>query len=212
MERRTCERVGTRNTSHTRSMPSCSGCGTEIAPGASFCKGCGQTVPQNVTSQAMLGERVSRPPTQATCLQQPPPQSYSPEMQNKMVMMVYQPHETWNTGFFDCCQHPALSALTCLCPCLTFGQIIEQSPGGIGVPCAGSCGAGCLLFCCLEEIGAGPWLMCTVRKAIRQHYNVDGEALEDFFLSWFFPCCALVQMKTQMDSPGYKPVPMKFKV
>ncbi|KAM9306162.1 placenta associated 8, tandem duplicate 2 [Pholidichthys leucotaenia] len=87
----------------------------------------------------------------------------------------FQPSE-FQTGLFDCCK----DCTTCLCGCFCS-------------MCLGCSIASDMDECCL----CGTTV--TMRSVYRTKYNIRGSMCKDYIAYFFCPCCALCQLKRDID-------------
>ncbi|GMH30552.1 hypothetical protein Nepgr_032395 [Nepenthes gracilis] len=107
----------------------------------------------------------------------------------------------WQADLFDCCSEPCLSLKTCLYPCGTFQWIAhvvsqgkisrEQVCNNLSTYCL-FCGC-----CCYT---------CYVRGKLRNHFNIEGGACDDFLTHLMCCCCAMVQEWRELEIRDFEAV------
>jgi len=129
----------------------------------------------------------------------------------------------WRHDIFGCFENPALSIITFVFPCYTFGKIAEAvgedglwngiAFGITSMFCQGSCVTlGGLELVHFSSHGFGTsiqqlfhlLLTSKVRGKLRQQYNIEGTLEEDLLLLCCCEKCALVQMAQEIQNldPG----------
>ena len=98
----------------------------------------------------------------------------------------------WDHSLFSCFGNIKVCLFAYFLPCIPFGRTTNE---------AGTCGfvGGAVSFC------FPIWnffLFQKTRRVIRKRYGIDGSCLGDIATVCFCPCCALVQMKRQVDGSG----------
>ncbi|KAL6192566.1 hypothetical protein ACLB2K_033652 [Fragaria x ananassa] len=100
--------------------------------------------------------------------------------------------EPWNSGLLDCFSDPKSCCLTYLCPCVTFGRIVEIVYKG-----STSYVLVALVFGC-------PFLVSYhYRSKLRQQYSLNGSRCGDFLVHCFCEPCALCQEYRELQSRGF---------
>lgn len=109
----------------------------------------------------------------------------------------------WSTGLCNCGGDCGNCCVTCLCPCITFGQIAEITDSG-----STSCGVsgalyalllyftGCTCCCCYS---------CFYRTKLRTKFNLKENPCGDFLVHCFCECCALCQEYRELKKRGFDP-------
>ncbi|XP_072971840.1 uncharacterized protein [Typha angustifolia] len=109
--------------------------------------------------------------------------------------------EMWSTGLFDCSQDPENALLTCVAPCVTFGQIAEVLDEG-RTPCTTS---GCI-YCVSGFAIILPLLLSSnLRSRLRASFNLLEEPGPDIFIHLCFESCALCQEYRELKNRGFNP-------
>ncbi|XP_044509306.1 cell number regulator 13-like isoform X3 [Mangifera indica] len=105
----------------------------------------------------------------------------------------------WQSDLFDCCREPCLCLKTCFYPCGTFSRIANAVSKGkisreeaIDRLTAYSLFCGC---CCYT---------CCIRKKLRETYNIEGGACDDFLTHLMCCCCAMVQEWRELQLRGFE--------
>lgn len=137
----------------------------------------------------------------------PPPTAPPPPPQPTYNHAMNQSHHAhpaaglarWSTGLFHCMDDPGNCLITCLCPCITFGQIADIVDRGT-CPCAGS-GAAYAAIC--ATTGMGCLYSCVYRTKMRAHYDLDEGECPDFLVHWCCECCALCQEYRELKNRGF---------
>ncbi|XP_062153391.1 protein PLANT CADMIUM RESISTANCE 12-like [Alnus glutinosa] len=88
--------------------------------------------------------------------------------------------EQWSTGLCDCFDDPSNCLITCFCPCITVGQIVEIVDRG-----ATSCLVGGLIYYAVASVGCGWLYSCTYRSKLRGLFSLPEAPCVD----WLVHCC-----------------------
>ncbi|KAF7086019.1 hypothetical protein CFC21_093826 [Triticum aestivum] len=137
----------------------------------------------------------------------PPPTAPPPQQQPTYNHAMNQSHHArpaaglarWSTGLFHCMDDPGNCLITCLCPCITFGQIADIVDRGT-CSCAGS-GAAYAAIC--ATTGMGCLYSCVYRTKMRAHYDLDEGECPDFLVHWCCELCALCQEYRELKNRGF---------
>ncbi|KAJ4793756.1 PLANT CADMIUM RESISTANCE 2 [Rhynchospora pubera] len=103
----------------------------------------------------------------------------------------------WSTGLCHCLDDPGNCMITCLCPCITFGQTAEIVDKG-SCSCVSS-GLAYLLFC---SLGLGCLYSCFYRSKMRSQYDLNEGPLPDCLVHFCCEPCALCQEYRELKSRG----------
>lgn len=118
----------------------------------------------------------------------------------------------WASGLFECTAPPGGSALCCasaFCPCVVFGQIIDETrpapwalahvcltllplaSAAAALPFAGSLSVG--------SLGAAPVgvLAAYASNVVRHENGIEGSVVDDAVKGVFCACCTLAQARNQ---------------
>ncbi|XP_015575782.1 protein MID1-COMPLEMENTING ACTIVITY 1 [Ricinus communis] len=105
----------------------------------------------------------------------------------------------WQVDLFDCCKEPCLSLNTCIYPCGTFSRIANLVSEGeipheraVNDVMAYAIFCGC---CCYT---------CCFRRRIRQIFDIEGGACDDFLTHLMCCCCAMVQELRELEVRGFE--------
>ncbi|KAK1572037.1 hypothetical protein Q3G72_026605 [Acer saccharum] len=105
----------------------------------------------------------------------------------------------WQTDLFDCCEEPCLSLKTCVYPCGIFSRIANAvSKGKISRERAVNYAMAYFLFC-----GCCCYTAC-IRIKLRETFNIEGGACDDFLTHLMCCCCALVQEWRELELRGFE--------
>ncbi len=92
----------------------------------------------------------------------------------------------WQSYFCGCFNDPASCILTCLFPCITYGNNYEA------INKTGCCVQG-FTYCCLSACGLCCLVHSGLRGNIRSKFNIPGNNCFDCLLTCFCSPCALCQ-------------------
>ncbi|XP_041013605.1 protein PLANT CADMIUM RESISTANCE 7-like [Juglans microcarpa x Juglans regia] len=109
------------------------------------------------------------------------------------------PRIPWSSGLCGCFSDLKTCLVTCVCPCITFGQIAEIVDKG-----STSCGASGALYalvCCV--IGCPCLYSCFYRSKMRQQYVLRQTPCCDCLVHCFCECCALCQEHRELKTRGF---------
>eukprot|EP00271_Cylindrocystis_brebissonii_P023444 TRINITY_DN9728_c0_g1_i1.p1 TRINITY_DN9728_c0_g1~~TRINITY_DN9728_c0_g1_i1.p1 ORF type:complete len:344 (-),score=64.48 TRINITY_DN9728_c0_g1_i1:202-1233(-) len=106
---------------------------------------------------------------------------------------------SWSVSLFGCLEDPLLCLSTCVCPCVTAGNIAErlfpEEPGRWNEVC-GLYTVVLLLFCCPCPYAA------TYRSHLREKVNISGTPAEDCCVHYCCELCALCQEQRELEIRG----------
>ncbi|PHT40150.1 hypothetical protein CQW23_19004 [Capsicum baccatum] len=108
---------------------------------------------------------------------------------------------TWSTNIFECFRDPKNCLITCVCPCITSGQIAEIVSEG-----QTSCMEGVIidvLLCCL--CFATPIYTFYNRVKLRRKFKLEGNYCLDCLIHIACCCCALCQEYRELHRQGFDP-------
>ncbi|XP_020519883.1 cell number regulator 2-like [Amborella trichopoda] len=106
----------------------------------------------------------------------------------------------WSTGLCDCCEDPANCCLTCCCPCITFGQIVEIIDRGTS-----SCGGSGALYAILMYMtGCACCYSCFYRSKLRGQYYLQETPCGDCLVHCCCELCALCQEYRELNYRGFQ--------
>jgi Cys-rich protein (TIGR01571 family) len=121
------------------------------------------------------------PPTAAAFAMQAPPQA------------------AWSTGLCDCFDDCGNCCVTCLCPCITFGQVAEIIDRG-----STSCGASGALYALVMLLtGCQCVYSCFYRAKMRAQYGLQEKPCADCCIHWCCEPCALCQEYRELKKRGF---------
>ncbi|KMZ73998.1 plant cadmium resistance 2 [Zostera marina] len=110
-----------------------------------------------------------------------------------------QGQQEWSTGLCGCFDDPGNCCITCLCPCITFGQIAEIVDKG-----SSSCGvSGALYGLLCSFTGCQCIYSCFYRKKMREQYSLPASPCADCLVHC---CCegfALCQEYRELKNRGF---------
>ncbi|KAG6534727.1 cell number regulator 2-like [Zingiber officinale] len=105
----------------------------------------------------------------------------------------------WSTGLCDCGDDTRNCCITCLCPCITFGQVAEIIDKG-----STSCGAsGALYVLILCVTGCSCLYSCFYRTKLRAQYGLREEPCNDCLVHCCCEYCSLCQMYRELTRRGF---------
>jgi len=106
---------------------------------------------------------------------------------------------TWSTGLFHCMDDPGNCLITCLCPCITFGQIADIVDKGT---C--SCIASGLIYGLIcASTGMGCLYSCFYRSKLRGEYDLGEGECPDFLVHCCCEHLALCQEYRELKNHGF---------
>ncbi|XP_078157381.1 cell number regulator 1-like isoform X1 [Carex rostrata] len=123
----------------------------------------------------------------------PPENSYTMYQQSSQAGL-----SPWSTGLCHCMDDPGNFVITCICPCITFGQIAEIVDKG-SCPCVLS-GAIYGIFC---SMGLGCLYSCFYRSKMRSQYDLNEGPLPDCLVHFCCEQCALCQEYRELKNKGF---------
>ncbi|KAK6258504.1 hypothetical protein SCA6_012978 [Theobroma cacao] len=104
----------------------------------------------------------------------------------------------WSTGLCHCCDDPANCLITCLCPCVTFGQIAEiVNKGSI------SCAASGAVYGLLVLAGLSCLYSCVYRSRLRGQYDLEEAPCADCLVHFCCETCSLCQEYRELKNRGF---------
>ncbi|KAK4778359.1 hypothetical protein SAY87_018546 [Trapa incisa] len=107
--------------------------------------------------------------------------------------------DEWRANLFDCCAEPCLSLKAFIYPCGLFSLIANiVSRGKISRESAISDFLSYSIFCgcCCYS--------CCMRRKLRELFNIEGGACDDFTAHLMCFCCALVQEHRELQIRGFE--------
>ncbi|KAF6991874.1 hypothetical protein CFC21_008923 [Triticum aestivum] len=109
------------------------------------------------------------------------------------------PLAAWSTGLCDCFDDCGNCCITCLCPCITFGQVAEIIDRG-----STSCGASGALYALIMLLtGCQCVYSCFYRAKMRAHYGLQESPCADCCIHWCCEPCALCQEYRELKKRGF---------
>uniref|UniRef100_A0ACD5UI43 Uncharacterized protein n=1 Tax=Avena sativa TaxID=4498 RepID=A0ACD5UI43_AVESA len=111
------------------------------------------------------------------------------------------PVTPWSTGLFDCLDDKKNCVVTCLCPCITFGQVAEIVDRG-----ATSSGASAALYMGIALLTGYEfqWVYsCLYRTKMRTQYGLQESPLPDCCVHFIFEPCAICQEYRELRNRGF---------
>ncbi|CAI9296914.1 unnamed protein product [Lactuca saligna] len=135
--------------------------------------------------------------------QTPPPQRRPPQPHATGVpaQHVTPPplNVNWSSSLCACCSDVPNCCLTCLCPCITFGQIAEIIDQGNT-----SCGEHGALYALIQAFtGCGCLYSCTNRTKMRSQFGLRENPCPDCLVHFFCEPCALCQEYRELKHRGF---------
>ena len=92
-------------------------------------------------------------------------------------------------GLFDCFSNPALCCIVFFVPCVTYGEISQETGYGQCIS------HGLCFWCCSGGYAAAPFFVCLQRGHLKKTLGIhEGSACDDLCISCFCWPCALCQM------------------
>ncbi|KAL5211807.1 hypothetical protein ABZP36_022654 [Zizania latifolia] len=105
----------------------------------------------------------------------------------------------WSTGLFHCMDDPGNCLITCLCPCITFGQIADIVDKGT-CPCLAG-GSLYALICASTAMGC--LYSCFYRSKLRAQYDIEEGECPDFLVHCCCEYFALCQEYRELKNRGF---------
>ncbi|WOK93147.1 cell number regulator 2-like [Canna indica] len=106
----------------------------------------------------------------------------------------------WSTGLFDCCDDVGNCCVTCVCPCITFGQIANVIDRG-----SVSCGvSGALYALVLCATGCACFYSCFYRSKMRALFFLEESPCADAAVHCCCESCALCQEYRELKIRGFR--------
>jgi len=98
----------------------------------------------------------------------------------------------WNYGLFSCLDEIGLCCMTCIVPCVTFGNLAEAM------------GEDCMMYGAATMVPLlNFYCFVTMRGRVREKYGIEGSLVNDILSIWCCGICALVQTARQAKiQPG----------
>ncbi|OMO74072.1 hypothetical protein CCACVL1_16951 [Corchorus capsularis] len=104
----------------------------------------------------------------------------------------------WTSGLCHCFDDPVNCGITCVCPCITFGQITEIVNRG-----SKSCVSRGFLYGLLTVTGFACFYSCFYRSKLRGQYDLPEEPCTDCLVHFCCPGCALCQEYRELKYRGF---------
>ncbi|VVB11988.1 unnamed protein product [Arabis nemorensis] len=111
-----------------------------------------------------------------------------------------QSQNLWSSDLFDCMNDSENAVITCIAPCVTFGQIAEITDEG-ATPCA----TGGLLYAVIFVFGFSFVYSCIFREKMRNKYELPDAPAPDWITHLFCEQCALCQEYRELKHRGFDP-------
>ncbi|AQK56390.1 cell number regulator 1 [Zea mays] len=131
----------------------------------------------------------------------PPPAAYQ-QQQHGANMDTSRPGgglRKWSTGLFHCMDDPGNCLITCLCPCVTFGQVADIVDKGT-CPCIAS---GLVYGLICASTGMGCLYSCLYRSKLRAEYDLDEGECPDILVHCCCEHLALCQEYRELKNRGF---------
>ncbi|XP_074587743.1 cell number regulator 1-like [Curcuma longa] len=104
----------------------------------------------------------------------------------------------WSTGLCHCMDDPGNCLMTCLCPCITFGEIADIVDEG-----SCSCVASGAAYAALCFTGAACFYSYCYRSKLRGRYDIAEGPAPDFLVHCCCEACALCQEHRELRTKGF---------
>ncbi|PAN06699.1 hypothetical protein GQ55_1G276400 [Panicum hallii var. hallii] len=116
-----------------------------------------------------------------------------------LAVQAKAPVAAWSTGLCNCFDDCGNCCVTCLCPCITFGQIAEIIDRG-----STSCGTSGALYALIMLLtGCQCVFSCFYRAKMRAQYGLRESPCADCCVHCFCECCALCQEYRELKKRGF---------
>ncbi|CAO2824005.1 unnamed protein product [Amaranthus hypochondriacus] len=127
------------------------------------------------------------------------PPHTTPNEEVKSTWKVPTASGQWSTGLCECHSDISNCFITCLCPCITFGQISEIVDRGTS-----SCAINGAIYTLLAVIAGIPCIYsCFYRRRLRNEFNLNGNSCTDFCTHFCCELCSLCQEYRELKLRGF---------
>jgi len=99
----------------------------------------------------------------------------------------------WQQGVFDCSNDIGTCLLSCICPCVVYGQMKSKLDRT-------SCFMNGCIYAIVANIGCYCFLTGLFRGQVRRTYGIPGGSFEDCLIHCFCSPCAMTQEKLEIDA------------
>jgi Cys-rich protein (TIGR01571 family) len=105
--------------------------------------------------------------------------------------------QVWSFDIFSCFDEPGTCCISCLCPCIQFGEISSEFDQRNCFTCGAAFAI--LAYCNLD------WCLHTyTRLEIREKYGIEGSVIEDCLCATCCRACALTQARREVEFQNAK--------
>ncbi|KAL5541099.1 hypothetical protein UlMin_043385 [Ulmus minor] len=108
------------------------------------------------------------------------------------------PRTQWSTRLSHCWDDPTNCVVTCICPCITFGQIAEIVNRG-STPCVENS----VIYCLFSVTGLACLYSCLYRSRLRVQYDLEEKPCQDCLVHFCCEPCALCQEYRELNNRGF---------
>ncbi|RCV07006.1 hypothetical protein SEVIR_1G213100v4 [Setaria viridis] len=116
-----------------------------------------------------------------------------------LAVQAKAPVAAWSTGLCDCFDDCSNCCVTCLCPCITFGQVAEIIDRG-----STSCGTSGALYTLIMLLTCCQCVFsCFYRAKMRAQYGLQESPCADCCVHCCCECCALCQEYRELKKRGF---------
>ncbi|KAI0206315.1 PLAC8 family-domain-containing protein [Astrocystis sublimbata] len=124
---------------------------------------------------------------------QPPPMAANHQSHRQLEKEAGE----WQTGICSC--GPCSSCLLAWClPCLLLGQTSERMRDP-SMQSADNCNSDCLIYTAISCFTGCGWIYAMLKRGeIRERYGIQGSGCNDCCVSYWCPCCALIQQDNEV--------------
>ncbi|KAI1460410.1 PLAC8-domain-containing protein [Annulohypoxylon moriforme] len=129
---------------------------------------------------------------------------YQPQMQSQVDLRAY-PHPTaygqqggeWQASLCDCSPCTSCLLATCL-PCILLGQTSERIRDP-SMQSADMMNSDCMIHGLITCFTGCGWIYALMKRGeIRERYQIEGSGFNDCCVSYWCPCCALIQQDNEV--------------
>ncbi|CAK9159584.1 unnamed protein product [Ilex paraguariensis] len=110
------------------------------------------------------------------------------------------PEGQWSTDLFDCWDDGSTCCLTCVCPCIAMGRMVEIIDRGTTTRCVA-----CALYYALSSVGCGWLYACTYRSKLRGLFKLPEAPCVDGLVHGSCCLCAISQEYRELKNRGVDP-------
>ncbi|OTA56520.1 PLAC8-domain-containing protein [Hypoxylon sp. EC38] len=176
-----------------------------------------QPMPGQPPVGAYVHPQAQSPPPQGQAQAQPPLQPQPQINAYPQIALAYgQQGGEWQASLCDC--SPCTSCLLGFClPCILLGQTSERIRDPT-MQTADMMNSDCMIYTLISCFTGCGWIYALMKRdEIRKRYQIQGSSTSDCCVSYWCPCCALIQQDNEVlirqrnaqpvIAQGYQPQP-----